>query len=465
MLLKRIQKIIKPLASLKLAVFIIVALGVLSGWGTIVESQTNARTAQKLVYHSFYMYGVVILLCATLIAVMIDRLPWKKHHAGFILAHVGIIIIIIGSYMTYKFGIDGSMTLDIGKSSNVVDLQDRQFSVYTYFGETNPELVLEKEVDFLSHPVSFSRPKRFTWGESFLEVVDFYNFAVQEEKIEKTEKLNDGPAIRFQLFNDNVSFSKWLRVVSFQKQALLDLGPAEVVLNKGKESFKYKKGNVISLTPDKDSRFIKYTIYTESKGGFTRKGRARLGDIVTTGWMGLQFRVLNYFRHSSKKVSFTQVDSPTKRTTSAVQIKFNNKKIWLGFNSLYRFFEEKQAHIMIYGNKRLYLNFDVELKKFNVGRYQGTLRASSYESEVFVKGLGDRLISMNNPLKHKDFTFYQASFSKDKSGEPTASILSVNWDPGRYLKYLGCLMVVLGSILLFYFKKTKWFYKKKPSID
>ena len=65
------------------------------------------------------------------------------------------------------------------------------------------------------------------------------------------------------------------------------------------------------------------------------------------------------------------------------------------------------------------------------------------------------LISMNNPLKYDGFTFYQASFEQDDMGNPTASILSVNNDPGRFLKYLGSMLLVLGSIHLFYMKRRK----------
>jgi cytochrome c biogenesis protein ResB len=59
---------------------------------------------------------------------------------------------------------------------------------------------------------------------------------------------------------------------------------------------------------------------------------------------------------------------------------------------------------------------------------------------------------MNEPLKHNGFTFYQASFQENQTGEATTSILSVNKDPGRWIKYLGSFLIVLGTIVMFYFK-------------
>jgi hypothetical protein len=81
-------------------------------------------------------------------------------------------------------------------------------------------------------------------------------------------------------------------------------------------------------------------------------------------------------------------------------------------------------------------------------------RAASYASQVAVPGLTESAtISMNEPLKHMGFTVYQASFQDGPDGKPVASIFSVNHDPGRWLKYLGCLIISLGTILLFYMKR------------
>jgi hypothetical protein len=69
----------------------------------------------------------------------------------------------------------------------------------------------------------------------------------------------------------------------------------------------------------------------------------------------------------------------------------------------------------------------------------------------------NHLVSMNEPMKYGGFTFYQASYV-DAQPRPTTSIFSVNQDPGRWLKYLGSLLIVLGSIWLF---GMKYVTKKK----
>ena len=65
-------------ASLKLAVIIIITLIALSTWGTIVESNYDARTAQEVVFHSPLMSFVLFLLVINLLFSMMKKFPWQK---------------------------------------------------------------------------------------------------------------------------------------------------------------------------------------------------------------------------------------------------------------------------------------------------------------------------------------------------------------------------------------------------
>ena len=87
----------------------------------------------------------------------------------------------------------------------------------------------------------------------------------------------------------------------------------------------------------------------------------------------------------------------------------------------------------------------------------GTNNPASYESFVSVfagtQGAQKHHIYMNNPLKFKAFTFYQASYFETNQGY--GSVLSVNYDPGRPWKYLGSFLIVLGSIWHFILRRKK----------
>lgn len=102
------------------------------------------------------------------------------------------------------------------------------------------------------------------------------------------------------------------------------------------------------------------------------------------------------------------------------------------------------------------LPFSVELQKFTLTRYPGSSSPSAYESEVLVHVDGKtrhERIFMNNILDVKGYRFFQASFDQDEQG----TILSVNRDvAGRNITYTGYLLLVIGFVLSFIGKNTRF---------
>jgi hypothetical protein len=99
------------------------------------------------------------------------------------------------------------------------------------------------------------------------------------------------------------------------------------------------------------------------------------------------------------------------------------------------------------GNKSLSLPFFITLQKFLLKTDPGTQNPASYESWVTVNDDPKPCrIFMNNPLKKDGYTLYQASYYQDDTGT-YHSILSVNKDPGRPVKYAGALILVFGFVL------------------
>ena len=196
-----------------------------------------------------------------------------------------------------------------------------------------------------------------------------------------------------------------------------------------------------------------YEVYESQKQ--INKGTLRSGENFGVKWMGTKIYLHSYFPKSRLKTTFHPEKYPAENfTTEAVEVDFLGQKRWLALGRPLYFYEEDRVFVVSYGYQRLPINFPLTLKKMNVHKYPGTDMASAYESYVLLGGVkGEQKISMNEPLKYRGLTFYQSSYEKDDMGEIAASILSVNYDPGRFIKYLGSLLLVLGIILLFYFKK------------
>jgi hypothetical protein len=148
-------------------------------------------------------------------------------------------------------------------------------------------------------------------------------------------------------------------------------------------------------------------------------------------------------------------------------------RIWLGLGDQADFTDEHGLPFSFaYLPKQVFLPFGLRLKRFEMKTNPGTMDPAAYSSYVqVVEGLKKteaeldalpvRHITMNEPLDESGHTFYQASYIPEMP-RPVTTILSVNHDPGRALKYWGSILLISGSILL-YLLKTIQKKKKEPS--
>jgi hypothetical protein len=457
--------LLKFLASIKLAVVVIISLATMTAWGTFVEARYNdSEAAAKMVYNSPLMYTIMGIFAINLIAVMIDRWPWRERHIGFILAHIGLLTLMLGAIMTKYMGVDGSMTIGLGETAHQIVTSETDLTLYSSLDAQRYTKVDDREVDFFRHRPSAEHPYTVMTPQGTLKVIKFLPYSIRDQKIVQSEDANTGAGLRFQIQNKFVNQTEWLLQPALGRMGVKDFGPAQILFGKITEVDPAR--NTIVLIPDGD--VIKYEIHTARDPKNIKKGVAKAGDTIQTGWMGeLVVRLLKYIPHAKEQVTFVETDQATPLTTSSVLVEYQGDlkepttQHWVALNSMLKLFSDQAVYILAFANRRLPLDFNIKLEKFHVGRYQGTMTASSYESLVNVSDIvGQKTISMNEPLKHAGFTFYQSSFSEDERGMPTASVLSVNKDPGRWVKYLGCLLIVFGSIHLFYFKRKS---RVKPS--
>ena len=113
--------------------------------------------------------------------------------------------------------------------------------------------------------------------------------------------------------------------------------------------------------------------------------------------------------------------------------------------------EVKQAYELEDGTESP-LPFAIGLDDFTIEYHHGSMMPSGYRSSVTVDG-EPHVISMNNILKHKGYRFYQADYDADGSG----SILAVNYDPwGTGITYAGYILLLLSMIGFFFQKDTQF---------
>ncbi|MBX3019810.1 MAG: cytochrome c biogenesis protein ResB [Bdellovibrionaceae bacterium] len=443
------DRIVKSLASLKLAVFVILALATITAVGTFVESSYNAPIAKKWVYDTLWMYAIMGLLCVNLIAVMVDRWPWKRRHIAFVSAHIGILVLLFGSFLTWRYGLDGSLRVGIGQSNRFVTLPETDFSVWTSFDGDQFAKLMETPVDFDRRDPK-KHPVEIVTDAGPLKITAYRPFVVTSRKVIPSDNPRLGPALRFQVVNSRVNVIEWLVQKRDGDIVEHDFGPAKVFFGEIPQNRQDANEVFFKLRPD---GALDYKVFYKDEGRKPLTGVVKEGDNFNPGWMDLEFRVLRVFAKAEETWDFQDLDRPTELSNSAIEVDFQGKKHWLQLNDTLKMFTDRAVYIVAFGNRRVDLGFDVFLKKFEVGRYQGTMRAASYASLVEVPGVGEQMISMNEPLKHMGKTVYQASFQDGPDGQPIASIFSINDDPGRWIKYLGSLIISFGVIWLFYDKR------------
>jgi len=121
-----------------------------------------------------------------------------------------------------------------------------------------------------------------------------------------------------------------------------------------------------------------------------------------------------------------------------------------------------QEHIIVLRRKRTYLPFSIELLDFKKVMHPGTGIAKSYSSEINLieDSISKRiLIKMNEPLRHKGYTFYQASFIEGPEGETTVLAAVKNY--GRLFPYISSIIMCIGLLIHLSMKLPNLFNKRK----
>jgi hypothetical protein len=100
--------------------------------------------------------------------------------------------------------------------------------------------------------------------------------------------------------------------------------------------------------------------------------------------------------------------------------------------------------------KRFYKPFAIQLLQFRHDRYAGTDIAKNFSSRIRLIDPAkhedrESLIFMNNPLRYRGYTFFQAGF--DNSDKTT--VLQVAQNPSWLVPYISCALIVLGLLLQF----------------
>lgn len=565
-------------ASVELAVILILLLAGTLAIATFIESSYTTKVAQQIVYRSTWFALLLLILGINVAAAAIIRYPWKKHHIGFLITHVGILVLLAGSLQTQFRGFDGSLSLEEGSKGNTVLLDEMElkllardqgyhqikkipFTIWSREGEEgtkfdidkgftavidryipwansetmllpdphgSPGLIFRLKGDMFDVHEKLSledRPKdeiNFGPATVSLEILPdksdvqkfFASTPPRKDNVVLVVTFNDGKEEKVSINKEgfpqvkNLSNGIVIRILRYIPHAIVEdkklvnrsdapVNPALEFFLQG-EGFKEELHTVFAKFPDfptlhghkKSERILKAILIDNStneisgnrlafgvgpndvlyfkilsKGAVVKSGTVVLNTPVETTWMNVKFSVDRYEPKGifSNRYFTAKLTPGAEPSQSAVRLHFTRdgieKNIWVGGGTQVMDNVDGAQIELTYSSKTSNLPFDVELHDFEIKFDPGTKTPASFSSIVSIPGdskVVNQKIWMNHPLVYKGYTFFQSSYAMVE-GEPKVSVLQVTRDPGRILKYLGSILICLGIILLFWFRR--WMQK------
>ena len=94
------------LASLKLAVILILTWAIVLGFATFIESEFGSQGVHWYVYGTNWFIGLQALLGLNIFCAAAIRFPWTRQQTGFVVTHIGLLILLFGSAVSFRDNLD-----------------------------------------------------------------------------------------------------------------------------------------------------------------------------------------------------------------------------------------------------------------------------------------------------------------------------------------------------------------------
>ena len=269
-------------ASLKLAVVLLAVIIVAAIAGTIYESSFDAKIARAYVYGAPWFNLWLILLGANLACSALSRWPWRKHHLAFLITHLGIITLLIGSLIGRIWGVEGTITLFKGDPpTNRLLVNERQLRVHDVDG-----IVKGYPAEFLHHPPTPQHPRDLGLLASgaHLQIVD-YAPVIEGKLNPKPVSEGGAPALHFTIATVmmNQRLDGWL-LADDPQHGNLSMGLANIELKRG-------SATLITSTSKSTNKSEEATDLEESIFVFSKAPDEQIGHVRKGGSTGAKIRL------------------------------------------------------------------------------------------------------------------------------------------------------------------------------
>ena len=203
------KKLFQLLGSLTMAVSLLVLIAAVLAWGTIYEARFGTSAVQHVVYRSWWFQALLAFLAVNLAIAALRRWPWRRRHAPFVLAHIGIILILVGGIIGGRFGVDGQLIIPEGQAERALQLYGNVLIIHEPNPGVHHVLPTQFEATAWNHTPHTLFRVPLEAGEARVVVDRYYPDALVEESV-ADDGPADNPAVSVRLAHEGQETSFWL---------------------------------------------------------------------------------------------------------------------------------------------------------------------------------------------------------------------------------------------------------------
>jgi hypothetical protein len=133
---------LRKIGSLKVAVVLLTGLAAAMAVASIYESQHGTEAALRVFYGSRWFAGLMAAVGVNVLAALLVRWPPTRSKTGFVIAHVSVLIILLGALITRQWAVHGSLWLATGQSRTDFDTEAWSIVMIARGGQERLEIPL-----------------------------------------------------------------------------------------------------------------------------------------------------------------------------------------------------------------------------------------------------------------------------------------------------------------------------------
>lgn len=285
--------ILRLAGSLWLAALLLLLLLLSMACATVYESAHGSARALASFYHAWWFEGLLALLCVNILCSLVMRLNSWRRQLGFLIAHLSILLIIIGAWVTQTFGIDGQLRLGEGQTAASFFIPTETLKAIRPHNRMESEIVLRSAAFRGFKPVDRPAAPVLTLGDVRFTIERYLPDSEWRREVREVSDSTQPSAIEVSLGSGETADAVWIFEQRGESSA-----EASVLYRRFPDADAVSRA--LAATPAPPSTDSKGKVRISADGrDYVYALEECLERTVTVGELGYQVKVLRYLPHAS----------------------------------------------------------------------------------------------------------------------------------------------------------------------